>query len=608
MRSFLVDCALYQTNSGPFVSTIAGQDREIRPKVQRSTQAPLLVPSICTMSTDIAALAEEYWQHELKMNPTTALLMGDYRYADQMEDLSRAAEDDAIAAYDGFVASAKAMNPTELTKEDRITRGVLLEEARAKADELRSRIAEFDVNPGMGLHVQLPQIASQIGVPGADEAEAVVAKWSKINHLFQQAVHRLRQGVPLDRTPPRVAVEKTIQQIDNYLAVSIDADPFLNVKPPASFTDDETAAWRERLEAQVIESIRPGYEFYRDALVDEVLEKSRPPEKTGLRWLPDGEEVYDKAILRHTTLHLTAHEVHEVGLEMIDRLADEYRFMGARALGLTDLAQIYHQLRNDSDLRFETPEQIVAAAERAMGRAKAAIPDWFGRLPIADCVMAEIPELGAESAPLAFYLPPATDGSRPGSYFINTTSPTTRTRYESEALAFHEAIPGHHLQIAIAQELEGVPEFQKHALITAYVEGWGLYTERLCDEMGLYSGDLERMGMLSFDSWRACRLVVDTGMHALGWSRREAMDYMTANSPQAHNNIESEVDRYIGWPGQALAYMIGRREIMRLRSMAQQEMGSSFDIKGFHDVILGSGAVPLPLLAELVVDWTTASQ
>ena len=560
------------------------------------------------MSTDIASLADEYWQHELRTSPTTAMLMGHHEHSDQMEDLSRGAEDDAIAAYDDFAARAKAIDRNALDKAESVTRSVLIEEATAKAGELRSRMAEFDVNPSMGIHVVLPQIVGQITLPGADEADAVVAKWGKINETFQQAVHRLRQGLTLDRTPPRISVEKSIAQIDNYLAIDIDDDPFIQVTPPSEFTDEQTAAWRDRLRQQVVDSIRPGYELYRTALIDEVLPKSRPPERTGLCWLPDGQEVYEKAVRRHTTMHLTAHEVHEVGLEVIDRLADEYRFMGARALGLTDLAQIYHQLRNDAELRFDTAEEIVAAAEGAMQRAKDAITRWFGILPEAPCVMVEIPELGAESAPLAFYLPPAVDGSRPGSYFINTTQPNTRTRYEAEALAFHEAIPGHHLQIAIAQELPDVPDFQKNALITAYVEGWGLYTERLCDEMGLYSGELERMGMLSFDSWRACRLVVDTGMHGLGWSRREAIDYMTANSPQAHNNIESEIDRYIGWPGQALAYMIGRREIMRLRSMAQQEMGDRFDIKGFHDVVLGSGAVPLPTLAELVSDWTTAAQ
>jgi uncharacterized protein (DUF885 family) len=222
-------------------------------------------------------------------------------------------------------------------------------------------------------------------------------------------------------------------------------------------------------------------------------------------------------------------------------------------------------------------------------------------------VMAEVPQPGAEDAPLAFYLPPTVDGSRPGTFFINTTAPTTRTRYESEALAFHESIPGHHLQLAISQELEGIPEFRKLALVTVYAEGWGLYTERLADEMGLYTDDLTRMGILSFDSWRAGRLVVDTGIHALGWGRQEAIDYLTANSPQAANNIENEVDRYIGWPGQALAYKIGQREIFRLREDARSRLGNRFDIKGFHDAVLGSGLVPLPILRELIEDWVASA-
>ncbi len=558
------------------------------------------------MTSDIGALADEYWQHQLRLNPTTALLLGEHQYDDQMENLSRGAEDDAIATYESIAERAAAIDPASLSKADRVTRGVLLWEARSKASELQARFAEFDVNPSMGMHVELPQTVAQIRLPGAEEAAAIVRKWSRIQDTFQQAVHRLRQGVALERTPPQVAVEKAIAQIETYLATPLDKDPFLEVPPPAAFTAEETVQWTDQLRDQVVASIRPGYELYRTALVEEILPKARPPEKSGLRWLPDGEKVYDEAIRRHTTMSMTALEVHEIGLEVIDQLADEYRFLGAKALGLTDLDQMFHALRHDMELRFDSAEQIVTAAASAMDRARAALPAWFGVLPQADCVMVEIPELGAAEAPLAFYLPPATDGSRPGSYFINTTSPMTRTRFESEALAFHEAIPGHHLQLAIATELEGVPDFQKHALITAYVEGWGLYTERLSDEMALYSGDLERMGMLSFDSWRACRLVVDTGMHALGWSRQEAIAYMTANSPQAPNNIESEVDRYIGWPGQALAYMIGRREFMRLRSMAQQELGTGFDIKAFHDVVLGSGAVPLPLLAELVADWTTS--
>lgn len=276
-------------------------------------------------------------------------------------------------------------------------------------------------------------------------------------------------------------------------------------------------------------------------------------------------------------------------------------------LGSDDVASIYEHLRSDEALRFARPDGIVAAAQSAMDRATEAIPEWFGILPQTPCVMAEMPPIGAEDAPLAFYLPAAEDGSRPGTYFVNTTSPDTRTRFESEALAFHESIPGHHLQLTIAQELEGVPDFRRNAFITVFHEGWGLYSERLADEMGLYSGDLERFGILSFDSWRAGRLVVDTGIHALGWSRQEAIDYLIANSPQAPNNIVNEVERYISWPGQALAYKTGQREMFRARNRAIDTMGDRFDIKDFHDTLLGSGSVPMATMHRLVDDWAAGS-
>lgn len=298
-------------------------------------------------------------------------------------------------------------------------------------------------------------------------------------------------------------------------------------------------------------------------------------------------------------------EIHQIGLDEIASLEDEYRQLGDDVLGTTDLVEIYERLRSDPALRFETPEQVQEQAERATARANESTPDWFGRLPVADCVVQPIPEPGAKEAPLAYYLPPADDGSRPGIFFINLTEPSTRTRYESEALAFHEGVPGHHFQLAIAQELEGLPAFRRNGLVTVYVEGWGLYCERLADEMGLYSSDLERLGILSFDSWRAGRLVVDTGLHALGWSRQQAIDYLLENSPQAPNNIENEVDRYIGYTGQALAYKIGQREIFRLRDEAKRTMGDRFDIKGFHDTVLGSGPMPLDLLAELVSEWVS---
>lgn len=557
------------------------------------------------MNTALDKLARDYWDYNLSISPTEAMLLGDHRFDAEMEQFSRQAEDEQISRLEGFVTAAEAIGDQGLTPDERVTKLVLIEEASGQANDRRSRLAEFDVSPSWGLHVALPQFAGQLPLTEPEHADALVEKWSKLGETFDQLIHRLRQGVARDRTPPQTSVDKSIVQIDQYLAMPIGEDPFVNVPAPPSFTPEQTAAWRDRLTQQVIDVIRPAYKRYRDELADAVLPYSRSEEKTGVRWLPDGEEIYARAIRRHTSLDMAPLDIHNIGLEEIARLEGEYRTVGAEVLGTSDLAEIYERLRNDPTLRFETGDQVMAAAQDAMERAKAAIPDWFGRLPKADCVMAEIPEAGAGDATIAYYLPPATDGSRPGSYFINTTEPTTRTRFESEALAFHESIPGHHLQLAIAQELEGIPEFRKHALVTVYVEGWGLYTERLADEMGLYSGPLQRMGMLSFDSWRAGRLVVDTGMHALGWSKQEAIDYLVTNSPLALNNIENEVERYIGMPGQALAYMIGRREIMRLRDEAKSTMGDRFDIKGFHDAVLGSGPVPLSTLGDLVRSWAS---
>ena len=554
-------------------------------------------------STALADLAERYWDHRNATNPTSALLNGDHRFGDQMEDVTRAGEDESITALDGFADETAALDPSKLTADEGVSRSVLLHEARAQAAELRSRYSEIAVSSVMGFHVNLQSAAPQFPIVEAEHAEALAEKYRKIGGMFDDAIKRLRQGIARDRTPPAVAVERTIEQIDGYLATPIETDLFLRVRSPEAFDETAEASWRGVLGELVESQIRPAYGRYRDALADEVLEKSRQQEKSGVVWLPDGGEVYERAVARHTTLKTTPMEVHRIGLEAVESLADEYRELGGRVLGTIDLQEIFERLRNDPGLRFEDSNSVRTQAVRALDRARETIPDWFGRLPQADCVVVDVPEVAAKDSTIAYYLQPAADGTRPGSYYINVSEPTTRTVFESEVLAFHESIPGHHLQIAIAQELEGIPEFRRHGWITAYGEGWGLYTERLSDEMGMYSGDLERLGILSFDSWRACRLVVDTGMHALGWSRQEAIDYLLENSPQASNNIVNEVDRYIAWPGQALAYKIGQREIVRLRDEARSAMGPRFDIKAFHDTVLGSGPVPLPVLGDLVRAW-----
>ena len=549
------------------------------------------------MHAELDAVADAYWSFQAHRSPTTALLVGDDTTADLMEDFSRGAEDDAIARLEGFADRAEAIDPADLTADDRVTRDVLIEEARCEALELQSRFAEFAVDHVGGFHVTLLQLAPHLTATSPETADALVTKWSRVGAALDSATKRLRQGVATGRTPPRLAVARTIAQIDDYLASPVEGDPFTRSAPPAGFDTATTAAWRKSLTDQVTTSIRPAYAAYAAALRDEILPHARPEERSGLRWLPDGEAAYAAALRRHTSLELVPYDVHQLGLDEIRRLEDEYR----RLVG-GDAAAIYERLRSDPALRFTSSAEIIDAAQSAMDRAAAALPRWFGTVPSTRCVVAEI-AAGAEDSTLAYYLAPSSDGSRPGTYFVNTSEPTTRTRFESEALAFHESIPGHHLQASVALELPDLPAFRRHAAANAYVEGWALYTERLADEMGLYSDDVARLGILSFDSWRSGRLVVDTGIHALGWSRGDAIEWLIANSPQARNNVANEVDRYIGWPGQATAYKIGQREFLRLRRLAESTLGAGFDLRAFHDLVLGSGPVPLNVLDRLVTTW-----
>ena len=305
----------------------------------------------------------------------------------------------------------------------------------------------------------------------------------------------------------------------------------------------------------------------------------------------------------HTSLDLPAQEIHNIGLEELQRIHAEMAKVGQEALGTNSLAEIRKRLRGDPSLYFTNRDEIETAAREALERAQAVESRFLGKLPRTACEIKRIDTFEEKDAPIAYYRPAAVDGTRPGAYYVNTYQPETRPVYEVEALAFHEAVPGHHIQIALAQELTGFPEFRKHSGVTAFVEGWGLYAEGLADELGLYTGARDRLGRLNFDAWRACRLVVDTGIHALGWSRSKAIAFMEENSAIAQNNILNEVDRYIAWPGQALAYKLGEREIRRLRADAQQRLGPRFDLRTFHDVLLGGGAVSLPVLREQVSEW-----
>ncbi len=547
-----------------------------------------------TPAPGIDDLATSFWEHYLRNEPSEAHLLGDYRWAGAWEDASRESEDAHVAALRSFASAAEAIEAAALTQTEQVTRAVLASTATATADLLEARLAEVLADPIFGPQAVVPIVLGMFGLPDADVAEAMADKLRGVARMYEALVERLREGLVAGRTPAAFAVTGTVDQIDAQLALPLEESPIVT-SLPAPPDDVDAAAWRARMADVVAEEVHPAMAAYRDVLRHEVLPHARPDEACGLGGLPDGEAAYDATLRYYTTTTRSAQEIHDLGLAQVAKLADEYRALGPEVVGTDDLAAIFDAMRSDPALHFTEGSQLVSAAEVAMARAWDAMPQWFEVLPQAPCAVQS-----TMSGAKAFYFPPAGDGSRGGTFFINVDDPTSWGTFELESMAFHEGIPGHHLQLAIAAELDGVPEFRKHLHNSAYAEGWGLYTERLADEMGLYTSAVDRMGMFAADSMRACRLVVDTGLHALGWSREQAVQYMLENSPLAEGVVRPEVDRYIVTPGQATSYMVGRVEIERIRREAEARLGSGFDIKAFHSAVLDSGSLPLAVLDEVV--------
>jgi uncharacterized protein (DUF885 family) len=369
------------------------------------------------------------------------------------------------------------------------------------------------------------------------------------------------------------------------------------------WSPEEKNRFVQSIRAAVHGQIRPAYARYLALIDDELLPRARPDGKSGVSALPDGAACYQAQIMNHTGLQRTAAQLHQLGLDEMARIHGEMKTAGQRLFGTPDLAAIFAKLRTDPAFHFKSGAEVLKKAEDSLAAARARMPQFFGVVPRTDCVVKEIPAYAQAYSTIAYYQEPHPGDGKPGEFRVNVSAPETRPRHEAAVLAYHESIPGHHLQIARAQELPEMPAFRRYMGVTAFVEGWGLYSERLADEMGLYADDSDRIGMLDYDAWRAARLVVDTGLHALGWSRQQAIDYMKQSTALAENNIVNEVDRYIAAPGQALAYKVGQLEIRRLRAEAEKTLGSAFDIKGFHDAVLGGGAVTLAVLADQVKAW-----
>ncbi len=551
-------------------------------------------------------LAEEYWETLLEANPTTATILGDHRFDDRLEDLSADAETALRGQWTSVLERLTAFDRTGLDDDDRVTCAQLAAEATDAVAAIDHRLAELQSDQMTAFHVALLQSLPVMSAPDPASAAMVVERFRQVPRALDQAARRFLDGAAAGRTPAAVCVARSVNMVEGYLASPLDTDVVATFAGPPGWKGE--AAWRQELADVATEVVRPAYRRLAGTLTELLLPQSRDDDHCGLCWLDDGDELYATLVAHHTTVQLPADEIHRIGLEEVtQKLPAEYAAVGGRLFGTSDPSSVLERLRHDPALRYGAGEEIMADARQAFEAAGAAAGDWFGRLPVTPCTIEEVPDFLAADSPSAYYFPPPGDGSRGGTYYVNTDHPENKARYETASIAFHEAIPGHHLQLAIATELTGLPRFRRFSLSnTAYVEGWGLYAERLAEEMGLYGDDLERIGMLAADSIRACRLVIDTGLHARGWSRSQAIEFMADHTPVSVEEVTVEIDRYIGMPGQALAYKLGQREIFRLREAARNRLGDRFEIKGFHDAVLGSGAVRLPVLGQLVDSWVAA--
>lgn len=561
--------------------------------------------------TALRELAREFWKATLEANPVQATLSGYPGYDDRMPDVSP----EARARFEARLRELRDQVVTRVPEADldtaeRVTRGLLLGELENELAVSVCQLEDWSVDPRDGPQVSYLDLATLQSVATPKDAAALLQRWRAMPKTLAQISANLRHGLETRKTSAKSEVTRVARQLDELLAKPTAEWPLVTPAQRAngaSWAPAESARFREELSTVVEQEIRPAFVRYQRLIKAEILPKARGDADVGISKLPAGAACYSALAKAHTSLSIDPAHVHQLGLDELKRIRGAMEALGPAAFGLADFAQIQRRLRGkDRALFFTTRAEVEDSARAALARAAAAMPQFLGHLPKTPCVVKAIEPHAEKDSPIAYYREPAIDGSRPGTYYVNTYAPETRPRFDAEALAFHEAIPGHHVQIAIAQELENVPDFQRNLGVTAFVEGWGLYAEGLADELGLYSTPQARMGRLAMEAWRAARLVVDTGLHARGWSRRQAVKFMTEHTTNAPNDIENEVDRYIGWPGQALAYKLGELELLKLRAHAKQRLGARFDLRRFHDFVLGQGAISLPVLGTELDLWLDA--
>jgi uncharacterized protein (DUF885 family) len=559
-------------------------------------------------SADFDRLVDEVWEFELREDPIAATQVGDHRHGDRLPDVSDTALTRRTDARRAFIQRLDSIDRGRLPRQRQITYTMLRDQLAAAVAEFEFGSQQVPILADDGFHIAFAQLPSQMPFSSVADYEKYIDRLTAFPTWVQQQIAQMRAGLTSGFSMPRVVLDGYEVTIATHVVT--DPEQSLFWKPFMGFPDAVPASEHERLRAAGRDAIRDGvvagYRAFNDFMTLEYLQKTR--RSIGASELPRGADYYAHRVRFFTTLNVTPEEVHRIGLDEVTRIRAEMDSI-LRAIGFSgDFAAFLRFLRTDPRFYARTPEELLAYASRLAKRADAILPSLFGKLPRQPYGVAPVPEHIAPKYTTGRYIQAAPGGTQPGYYWVNTYNLPNRPLYALPALTLHEAVPGHHLQMALAQEMEGLPAFRRFTYLSAFGEGWGLYSEFLGIEAGIYDDPYAHFGRLTYEMWRACRLVVDTGIHAKGWTRQQALDYLASNTALPLHEVRTETDRYISWPGQALAYKMGELTIRRLRRDAEQALGARFDVRAFHDVVLGNGAIPLTVLEEEVRAWVDSTR
>jgi uncharacterized protein (DUF885 family) len=550
----------------------------------------------------LSSLFHEEWEYELRAEPEFATALGDKRYNDRLSDRSPAFYQSDTERKREFLRRFEAVDPKGLPEQDAMSLTLMIRRLREEIDGSQFKSWEMPVNQMDGLHLGLPYLVSLTPFDTATDYDNYIARLHQIPPAFEQVTANMRQGMKDKLMPPKYLLEKVAAETDELTSKTGEASPF--AAPVKQLPANISAADQKRIREAVLSAIQteviPAYQRFAVFVHKEYAPQGRTD--PGVWALPDGAARYRYNIRRITTTNLSPEEIHQLGLKQIDETEAEMIAV-AHKLGFKDLASLNRHIKEERSFYATSGQQVLDLYAKYAREMEAQLPKLFGHLPKAKLIVVPMEAARAKNAVPADYTDGSADGSRPGRINVNEWDPAHRLLLNIEAIAYHEGVPGHHLQLSLAQEMPDLPAFRRHAGYTAFVEGWALYSERLGQEVGRYQDPYSDYGRLENEMWRAIRLVIDTGVHEKRWSREQMVEYFHRYTAMDEPNVQSEVDRYIAWPGQALAYKLGQLEILKLRDEARQKLGPNFDLRSFHDEVLGNGALPLDVLNSQVRNW-----